>query len=255
MNLLSKLAAPFVSFLAVSSNIVFKILRVKQSSEPSVTEEEIKILIEQGTQAGVFEETDQDMVESVFRLADRRISALMTPRLDIEWLDINASPDEIRRKMAESPYSRFPVGEVSLDNLISVVKAKDYLALQAVLKQPLFVPENRTALQTLELFKRSHTHIALIIDKYGAVEGLVTTNDVLEAIVGDIALPAGQAEAYAVRREDGSWLLDGALPIDEFKDLFGVAKLAGEEKGAYQTLAGFILMYLGRVPAAADHFE
>ncbi|MCY7348310.1 MAG: hemolysin family protein [Pyrinomonadaceae bacterium] len=262
MNLLSKLAAPFVSFLALSSNVVFKILRVKPSSEPTVTEEEIKILIEQGTQAGVFEETEQDMVESVFRLADRRIGALMTPRLDIEWLDSNASPDEIRQKMAKSHYSRFPVGEESLDNVIGVVKAKDYLALQsetaslqAVLKQPLFVPETQTALQTLKLFKRSHTHIALIIDEHGAVEGLVTTNDVLEAIVGDIALPAGQAEAYAVRREDGSWLLDGALPIDEFKDLFAVAKLAGEEKGAYQTLAGFILMYLGRVPAAADHFE
>ncbi len=262
MNLLSKIAAPFVSFLAVSSNVIFKILRVKPSDEPTVTEEEIKILIEQGTQAGVFEESEQDMLKSVFRLADRRISALMTPRLDIEWIDVNASPDKIRRKMAESHYSRFPVGEGSLDNVIGVVKAKDYFllqgeaaSLQAVLKQPLFVPESRTALQTLEMFKSSHTHIALIIDEHGAVEGLVTTNDILEAIVGNIALPAGQADAYAVQREDGSWLLDGALPIDEFKDLFAISKLAKEGKGSYQTLAGFILMHLGRVPAAADHFE
>jgi putative hemolysin len=263
MNLLSKLAAPFVSFLALSSNVVFKILQIKPPNEPPVTEEEIKVLIEQGTQAGVFEETEQNLVESVFRLADRRVGAIMTPRVDIEWLDINASPEEIRRKMAESHYSRFPVCERSADNVIGVIKAKDYLALepetaslQTVLQRPLFVPETRTALQILQLFKISHTHIALIIDEHGALEGLVTTNDVLEAIVGDIALTPGRAEAsYAVEREDGSWLLDGALPIDEFKDLFGVAKLAGEEKGAYRTLAGFVLMHLGRIPAAGDYFE
>lgn len=262
MNLLSKFAAPFVMLLSFSSGIVFRIFGIKLSNESTVTEEEIKVLIEQGTQAGVFEETEQDLVESVFRLGDRRISALMTPRPDIVWIDVNVSPAEIRRKMSESHYSRFPVCDGAIDDIIGVVKAKDYLVLpnetatlQAVLKQPLFVPETGTGLQTLELFKSSHTHIALIIDEYGAIEGLVTTNDVLEAIVGDIALPANQAESYAVQREDGSWLLDGALPVDEFKELFSISELAGEEKGAYQTLAGFILMYMGRVPAAADHFE
>lgn len=262
MNLLSRFAAPFVWLLAVSSNVIFKILRVKPSSEPPVTEEEIKVLIAQGTQAGVFEAAERDLVESVFRLADKRVGALMTSRLDMVWLDVNASPSEIRRKIAESHYSRFPVGDASADNVVGVVKAKDYLALpeetaslQTVLKQPLFVPETRTALQVLELFKNSHTHIALVIDEHGAVEGLVTTNDILEAIVGDIALPAGESEKPAVQRADGSWLLDGALPIDEFKRIFSIAELAGEEKGGYQTLAGFILMRLGRVPAAADHFE
>jgi putative hemolysin len=259
MNLLSKFASPFVRFLSFSSETVFKILRIKPSDEPPVTEEEIKVLIAQGTQAGIFEETEQDMVESVFRLGDRRVKALMTPRLDIEWLDINSSAAEIRRKMRESRYSRFPVGDGSLDNVIGIVKAKDYLTLddaelQTVLKNPLFVPETRSALQTLELFKRAHTHIALIIDEYGAVEGLVTTNDILEAIVGDIALPVNQAEMYAVKREDGSWLLDGAIPIDDFKEIFSLTKLAGEDRGSYHTLAGFIMMHLGRIPADAENF-
>ncbi len=262
MNLLSKIASPFVSLLSFSSSVIFKMLGVKTSNEPPITEEEIKVLIEQGTQAGVFKETEQDLVESVFRLADRRVGALMTPRPDIIWIDANAQPAEIRRQMSESHYSRFPICKGAVDNIIGVVKAKDYLALsgettslQSVLKQPLFVPETTTALQTLESFKSSHTHIALIINEHGAVEGLVTTNDILEAIVGDIALPAGQAESYAIQREDGSWLLDGALPIEEFKKIFSVAKLPDENKSGYHTLAGFILMFLGRVPTTTDHFE
>ena len=262
MNLLSKLAAPFVGLLSFSSNIIFRIFGVKASNEAPVTEEEIKVLIEQGTQAGVFEATEQNLVKSIFRLDDKRVGALMTPRRDIVWIDANASGEDIRRRMSESHYSRFPICKGSVDNVIGVVKAKDYLALpfetaslQTVLKQPLFVPETTTALRVLESFKNSHSHLALIIDEHGAVEGLVTTNDVLEAIVGDIALPAGQIESYAVRREDNSWLLDGALPIDEFKEIFSVAKLPAENKNGYHTLAGFILLFLGRVPAPGDYFE
>jgi putative hemolysin len=264
MNLLSKLASPFVALLSFSSNLIFKIFGIKPSSELPVTEEEIRVLIEQGTQAGVFEETEQDLVESVFRFADRRVSALMTPRLDIVWIDVNASPAEIQRKMKESHYSRFPVCEGKVDNVIGVVKAKDYLAesvtgeavsLQSVLKQPLFVPETTTALKALDLFKNSHIHMALIVDEYGAVEGLVTTNDVLEAIVGDIAVPESQIELYAIQREDGSWLLDGALPIDELKEILSIRNLPAEGKAGYQTLAGFILAHLGRIPAVADYFE
>ena len=262
MNLLSKFASPFVYLLAFSSDTVFKIFGIKPSEDPPVTEEEIKVLIEQGTQAGIFMKIEQDLVKSVFRLADRRIGGLMTPRPDIVWIDANASGEEIRRKMSDSRYSRFPVGDGKIDNPIGIVKAKDYLmqsgeaaSLQAVLKQPLFVPETTTALQALELFKRAHTHIALIVDEHGAIEGLITTNDVLEAIVGDIDLPENPAESYAVQRKDGSWLLDGALPIDEFKEILSITKLPAEQKAGYNTLAGFILMYLGRIPAVADSFE
>jgi putative hemolysin len=229
-----------------------------------VTEDEIRILIEQGTQAGVFEEAEQEMVQQVFKLADRRVVSLMTPRLDIIWLDVRASREELRKTVAESHYSRFPVCRDSLDEILGVVKAKDMLALclgdeemnlTAVMKSPLFVPESRSALEVLEVFKSSATHLALIVNEYGSIEGLVTTNDILEAIVGDIAPANPQFESYATQREDGSWLLDGALPIDEFKEIFDVRLLPGEGRADYQTLAGFILFHLGRVPRAADHFQ
>jgi putative hemolysin len=237
---------------------------MKQPTEPPVTEDEIRILIEQGTQAGVFEEAEQEMVQQVFKLADRRVVSLMTPRLDIVWLDVRASREELRRTIAESHYSRFPVCRDSLDEILGVVKAKDMLALclgdedmnlTSVMKSSLFVPESRSALEVLEVFKSSATHLALIVNEYGSIEGLVTTNDILEAIVGDIAPANPQFESSATQRENGSWLLDGALPIDEFKEIFDVRLLPSEGRADYQTLAGFILFHLGRVPQAADHFQ
>ena len=263
MRRLSRITAPVVHLLSFSTSIVLRLLGAKASAEPSVMEEEIKVLIHQGTEAGVFEQSEREIVESVFRLDDRRVSALMTPRLDIVWIDINNSPDDIRRKMGESRYSRFPVAQGSLDNMLGVVKAKDLLGrclagepldLRLSLKQPLFVPETQSALQVLEFFKSAHTHIALVIDEYGSVQGLVTMNDVLEAIVGDMPA-AGSTESYAVRREDGSWLLDGAIPIDEFKEIFPVGSLPGEDRHDYQTLAGFVITHLGRIPRTADRFE
>jgi putative hemolysin len=264
MKLLSRIMSPIVSLLSVSTSAVLTLLRMKQPTEPPVTEDEIRILIEQGTQAGVFEEAEQEMVQQVFKLADRRVVSLMTPRLDIVWLDVTASREELRKTIAESHFSRFPVCRDSLDEILGVVKAKDMLALclgdedmnlTSVMKSPLFVPESRSALEVLEVFKSSATHLALIVNEYGSIEGLVTTNDILEAIVGDIAPANPQFESYATQREDGSWLLDGALPIDEFKEIFDVRLLPSEERADYQTLAGFILFYLGRVPQAADHFQ
>ncbi len=264
MSVLSRLAAPFVRLLTFSTGTVFKLLRMRPSTEQLVTEEEIKFLIKQGTQAGVFEVTEQDMVESVFRLGDRRVSALMTPRLDIVWLDADALDEVSLRKITESHFSRFPVGRGHIDNVMGVIKAKEYLAgkllnpaapLKDFVRQPLFVPETSPALKVLELFKRSNMHMALVTDEYGSLAGLITTNDVLEAIVGDVLLASKQSEPYAVQREDGSWLLDGALPIDEFKNMFSIVRVAGEERGVFQTLAGFIFMYLGRVPSAAESFE
>lgn len=264
MRALSRVASPVVHLLSGSTTAMLKLLRVKPSAEPSVTEEEIKILIEQGTSAGVFEEAEQEIMASVFRLGDRRVRQLMTPRLNIVWLDIADSSNEIKRKISGSSYSRFPVCRGSLDNVLGVVKAKEMLSLslsgepldlKAYMKKPLFVPESRTALQVLELFKGAHTHLALVIDEYGALEGLVTTNDILEAIVGEITLTGEQGETYAVQREDGSWLLDGLLPIDDFKEIFPVGELPGENRGEYQTLAGFVMLRLGSIPRAADYFE
>ena len=228
-----------------------------------MTEEEIRALIEQGTQAGMFEEAEQEMVERVFRLGDRRVSAVMTPRTEIVWLDREASAQEIRRTITESVHSRFLVADGSLDNVLGVVHAKDLLAhmlgeqvvnLEATLQQPLYVPESMRALKVLELFKQSGTHIALVIDEYGGIQGLVTPSDILEAIVGDLPEAGEQVDPLAVQRADGSWLLDGMLPVDEFKDLFDLGELPGEDQGIYQTLAGFVIMQLGRIPVGCRPF-
>lgn len=264
MKLLSRIVSPIVSLLSVSTSAVLTLLRMKQPTEPPVTEDEIKVLIEQGTQAGVFEVAEQEMVKRVFKLADRRVVSLMTPRLDIVWLDEKASREEIRKKVAENHYSRFPVCRGSLDEMLGVVKAKDMLtrclgheemSVISIMKPALFIPESRSTLEVLEVFKSSATHLALIVNEYGSIEGLVTTNDILEAIVGDIVPANPQFESSATRREDGSWLFDGAILIDEFKEMLKVGPLPGEGRADYQTLAGFILFHLGRVPKVADHFQ
>jgi putative hemolysin len=264
MQVLSRAAYPAVHLLGLSTDYLLQALGMKSSTEPPVTEEEIRALIEQGTQAGMFEEAEQEMVERVFRLGDRRVSAVMTPRTEIVWLDREASAQEIRQTITESAHSCFLVADGSLDNVLGVVHAKDLLAhilgeqvvdLGATLQQPLYVPESMRALKVLELFKQSGTHIALVIDEYGGIQGLVTPNDILEAIVGDLPVAGEQLEPLAVQREDGSWLLDGMLPVDEFKDLFDLGELPGEDQGIYQTLAGFVIMQLGRIPVVADHFE
>jgi magnesium and cobalt exporter, CNNM family len=264
MRALSRVAAPVVVLLGASTEVVLRILGITPSTEPPVTEEEIRALIEQGTQAGTFEEAEQEIVERVFRLGDRRISAVMTPRTEIVWLDREASAEEIRRTITESTHSRFVIVDGSLDNILGIVHAKELLVqalgshpldLTATIQQPLFVPESMNALKVLELFKQAGTHIALVVDEYGGIQGLVTPNDILEAIVGDLPEAGQQVQPLAVQREDGSWLLDGMLPVDEFKELFHLAQLPGEDHGVFQTVAGFVIMQLGRIPKAADHFE
>lgn len=264
MKFLSKLVSPIVSFLSFSTSAVLTLLRMKPPTDPPVTEDEIKVLIEQGTVAGVFEQAEEEMVKRVFKLADRRVLSLMTPRLDIVWLDEQESREEIRRKVSASRYSRLPVCRDSLDQIQGIVEAKDLLALclsdqelnlTAVMTPPLFVPESRSALEVLEMFKSSSAQVALIVNEYGSIEGLVTTTDILEAIVGDIEPATPQSESYAIQREDGSWLFDGAIPNDDFREVFDTGELPGEEDTGYQTLAGFILFYLGRLPQSGDYFE
>ena len=262
MRLLSRIAAPVVFLLTFSTTVVLKLLRVKPSTEPSVTEEEVRALILQGAEAGIFEHSEREIVESVFRLDDRSVNALMMPRREVVWLDADASGEEIRRTVTENPYSRFPVCEGSLDNVIGIAKAKHLLErclnnepldLRVAMTAPMFVPETRTALQMLQVFKNSHTHIALVIDEHGGVQGLVTMNDVLEAIVGE--MQTNGAESPAIMREDGSYLLDGVLPIDDFADIFNINGSLEIERGDYHTLAGFVLARCGQIPKTADVFE
>lgn len=264
MQALAAIASPVVYLLSASTDLILRVLGITASTEPQVTEEEIKILIEQGTEAGTFEEAEQDMVERVFRLGDRPVSYLMTPRPDIVWLDLEDSADENRQKMVDSAYSRYPVCQGGLDNVLGVIPVTDLLArsfrgepldLTVGLRQPVFVPESTRGLKVLELFKQTITHMALVVDEYGVIQGLVTLNDIMSEIVGDVPSTDGQDQPQAVQREDGSWLLDGMLPVEEFLELFGMEEWQSEERGSYQTLGGFVITNLARIPAAADYFE
>jgi putative hemolysin len=229
-----------------------------------VTEDEIRVLLEQGTEAGVFDEAEQDMVKGVFRLADRRVGSMMTPRHEIFWLDLEDPLEETRKKIIDSVYSRLLVGEGSLDQVAGIVQAKDLLGqaltdgqldLRAALITPQYVPESTEALNVLERFRESGVHIALVIDEFGGLQGLVTLQDIIEGIVGDLPGEGGTSEAEIIQREDGSWLMDGSLPVDEFKEILDISTLPQENRGAYQTLGGFIMTYLGRIPEASDHFD
>lgn len=264
MQALSVLTSPLVRLLSLSTDTVLWVLRIQPSQESPVTEEEISLLLDKGIQAGVFEEEEQEMVKGVFSLGDRRVSTLMTPRSEITWLDIQDSAEEIQHKLREDAHSRFPVGEGALDNVLGVVWTKDLLSrslagqpmdLRAALRQPVFVPENARALNLLESFKHSGTHIALVVNEYGGIEGLATVNDVLEAIVGDIPSVFEPTEPQAIQRKDGSWLMDGMLPIHEFKELLGIRQLPDEDKVSYETVSGFVMAHLGSIPSAGDRFN
>jgi putative hemolysin len=258
MLVLSKILSPVVRFLSFSTDMVLRLAGARSSNEPPVTEEEIHVLLDQGTQAGVFEEAEQDMVAGVFRLNNRRVYSLMTPRTEILWLDVRDTADEILKKLDEGPYSRFPVCQGSLDNVLGIVKSRELLTrslagepihLKECLSPALFIPETTFASRALEIFKESNKELVLVIDEFGGVTGLLTINDVLEEIVGDIEV----GEPQVTQRQDGSWLLDGMLDIDEFKELFHLGTLPNEDD--YETLAGFVLTSLGKIPHPADQFE
>ena len=253
----SKLFSPLISLMSGATDLVLQLIGIKPSQEPPITEEELQVLIDQGTQAGVFEEAEQDMVEGVFSLGDQRVYSLMTPRTDIIWLDINDSPEEILQKIAESEYSRFPVCDGSLDKVLGIIKARDLLVpslagepinLKGKLRPALYIPETSLASRALEIFKEQNRELMLVIDEFGSLQGLLTLNDIIEEIVGDF-----EVEPQATQRQDGSWLLDGMLPIDDFKEIFNLRTMPHEEE--YETLSGFMMTTLGRMPQPADHFE
>jgi len=264
MRILSWLASPLVHLLSLSSQLVLRVSGVKPSKDSAVTEEEIKLMIQQGTQEGVFEPTEQEMVERVFRLGDRTVNALMTPRPDVVWLDPQDPPEDIQRKITTNSHTHYPVAEGQIDNIIGLVNTKDLLSqnlscqpidLRSVLRPAIFVPETMSALEVLESFKKLRSHAAFIIDEHGGFQGLVTTSDLLEAIVGDIPMPDEVEEAEIIQREDGSWLVDGKVPADELKELLQVDQLPFEEENLYQTLGGLVMAYLGRVPSSGENFE
>lgn len=258
MEIASILMSPVVRLLSASTEFVLKLLGVRASIEPPVSEEEIQVLLNQGTQAGVFEATEQDMVEGVFSLNDRRLSSLMTPRSEIIWLDANDSAQVIRQKISESPYSRMPVCSGNLDHLLGVVKAKDLLLselkkekrqLKDILQPALFLPETAYGKHALAMFLEGKAEVIFIIDEFGVLQGLVTIVDIVSEIIGEIA----NAGPQATQRQDGSWLLDGMFSIEDFKEKFNIHSLPDENE--YETLAGLVLFLMGRVPKAADQCD
>jgi putative hemolysin len=261
MKLLSRITSPIVTLLSASTDLGLRVMGYHTNDSPMVTEEEVKLLLHQGTQIGIFEEVEQDLVESVFRLADRRVEVIMTPHTDIEWIDLEDPFEEIQKMIIDSPYSHFPVAEGSLDNILGILLVKDFLLatrngsqpdIRRLLLPPVFVPESMPALKVLESFRSSKTQLALVIDEYGGMLGLVTLFDILKAIVGNIPQTGEQESEMAVQRSDGSWLLDGKLPIDELKEMFSIDALPDEERLGYQTLGGFIMSELGKIPSEGN---
>jgi len=264
MQALSWLMRPVVWLLSRSTELGVRAMGAPSSPEPLVTEEEIRVMLEQGALTGVLQEVEQDIVESVFRFADRTVDAIMTSRLDIVWLDIEEPFDELLKKVVESRHTVFPVAQGSLDNVLGILSVKDLLPvigerqamdLRLLLKQPFYAPESMPALKVLEEVKRSGVSVALVIDEFGGVLGMVTPQDILTAFVGDIPDAGQEAEHQAVQRSDGSWLFDGLLRVDELKELLEVDELPDEERLGYQTVGGMLMSSLGMIPEPGQFLE
>jgi len=265
MQSLSRLALPAVRLLDISTNVIVRLLRVKKSPEPDLTLEEFKVLIEQGTEIGIIEKSEQYILKNVLRLDERPVSASMTPRPKIVWLDLEEPLKEIRRKVTEHHYSHFPVVQGGFDNIVGIITAKDFLVhcltqpdpdLQTLLHPPLFIPESMSVLDVLEVLKREGTNIGLVFDEYGGIDGLVTDKDILKDIVGNIPAVGEPAEALeAIPREDGSWLVDGLLDIATLTDILGVEYSPSESDEKYQTVGGFVMSRISGVPTVGQYFE
>ena len=260
MEALSRFTSPAVTALEVASNLVLTVFRVKPTAEPAVTQDEIALLIRQATKTGVLHPTEQEIVERVFRLADYRIGAVMTPRRDIVWLDPTDSPEIVRTKTSARPLSRYPVAEGSLDRILGVVDIRELWAaggerldLRGHLHTPLFVPETMGVLRLLEQFRQSAIHVAIVLDEYGSTAGLVTPTDVLEGLVGE--LPDRDEGPGITRRDDGSLLVDGSTAVAELLDEIGVTERIRWTEGDYHTVGGLVTTELGRIPKPGERLR
>ena len=262
MAMLSKLAAPVVALLSFSTNLVVRLLNIQPDRGPSVTEAEIRAFIQQGTEEGTLEVAEREIMERVFRLGDRQVTSIMTPRLEITWLDLEDTAKVNQHKIIGSRYRRLPVCQGSLDNILGLISVNsllhralhnDPLDLTVGLEQPLVIPELSRSLPLLEQFKRSRVHTALVVDEYGVIQGLVTLWDILEALVGD-APSLDESRDRPRQREDGSWLLDGMMNIEE---IYSCLNLGGfsDRTASYYTLGGLVIHQLGKIPSATDRFE
>ncbi len=260
MTLLATLSRPFVRLLSASTDLVLRGLGAHGDRVPSVTEEEIHALLAEGSYAGVIEQSEHAMVRNVFRLDDRQISSLMVPRADVVWLDVDDPLPVNLAKVVDSAHSRFPVCRDGFGEILGFVHSKQLLAqslrgtpidLTQGLQEIVYVPETLTGMELLENFRSSNTQIALVVDEYGEVQGLITLQDLMESITGEFASADG-SDSWAWQREDGSWLLDGLIPVPELKDHLGLRTLPEEERERYQALSGMLMLMLGRMPQTGD---
>ena len=260
MNLLSAATRPLVALLSVCTTAVLGVLGIKGDANRSVTEEEINASLEEGLDAGVIEAQEHQMVRNVFRLDDRQIGSMMIPRAEIVWLDVADPVAAQLQAMADSGHTRFPVCRGGLDDVIGVLGAQSLLLplargeqpqLADHLQPPVFVPETLSGMELLEHFRQTSADLVFVVDEYGAVQGVITERDLLEAITGEFGTDTDE-DAWAVQRDDGSWLMDGLIPVPELKDRLGLKDLPEEDRGRYNTLAGMVMLLLGRLPKTAD---
>ncbi|WP_329741092.1 hemolysin family protein [Dyella sp. A6] len=265
MLVLSRTTAPFVWLLNASSSLLMRLLRISDKGRDAITEEEIRLLVAESTEQGVLDSDEQAMVNRVLRLGDRSVDSVMTPRKRIAWLDIAASRSENIEVMRDTPYSRYPVYRGDESDIVGVVEVKSLLGgmtqgapeLFRTLAKPLYVPATARALDLLEEFRDAETPMALVVDEYGDIEGLVTLNDLLAAVVGASQLGHGSGEESApiVTRADGSWLVDGSLSTDDLRELLHVDRLPGEEEHDFHTAAGMMMTALGHIPQVGETYE
>ncbi len=260
MNWLSAATRPLVALLTLSTNAVLRLLGISGGLSRSVTEEEIAASLEEGVESGVIEAQEHQMVRNVFRLDDRQIGSMMIPRTEIVWLDETESLEDLLKIVADSGHTRYPVCRGSLDDVRGVVGVGSLLpplargdrpVLADHLEPPVFVPETLSGMEVLEHFRAAGTAIVFVVDEYGAVQGVITERDLLEAITGEFGDATGD-DAWAVQRPEGGWLMDGMIPVPELKDRLEIKELPEEDRGRYNTLAGMIMLLLGRLPHTAD---
>ena len=264
MEIVAAVARPIVLLLSVSTDSILRLFRVRQAKQPGVTADEVRVMLEQGAEEGVFEPTQHELVTNVLNLDDRHVGAVLTRRSDIVYLDIRDSADTIREKMRDQTHSVLPLCDGGLDKVLGFVRSTKVMAqiletrqpdLSALGEPPLFVPETMTLMKLLEQFKRTHLPVALVVDEFGDVEGLVSFTDVISSIVGDLPTEPGEEPAI-VQREDGSWLLDGAVDLDAaLRTLGAEAIVSDEDRQHFHTLGGLAMVALGRVPRTGDVFE
>ena len=267
MLVLEKVSKPVSFILAKSSRFLLWVMRIEDKSEDVVTEEEIELMIKEGREDGTIEKEEEDIIKRVFKLDDQKVESIMTPRNEIIWIDLEDDREINKIKIIESKRSIFPIASGELDDFIGVVQAKDILSamftdekfdVHKIVKEPLVVSEHLETLELLKEFKENqgYVHMSLVVDEFGSVEGLITLNDLLEGIVGDIPGIDEEDEPEAIQRADGTWLIDGRYPINKFKELFDFKdSLPDEEEDNYTTLAGFILSISGTIPDEEDTFE